>query len=140
VLDSDFNNFSNFYQIETKQISCEYISIFDYQSKKSVKGCHLYDMTSIDFPNVTFFTRDSTVEAVFFKHNKKIFYLPETISHAYPSLKVIQAFYCSIKKNSKQNFMGLAELGLLNVSFNQIEKIASGTFEGLKALTALTLG
>jgi Leucine rich repeat len=131
--------FQLFYQIETKQISCEYISSYDYNWKIAVKECHMFFTTSIDSPNISMFTRDNTMETIAMEHNKKIFYLPDKIGDAYPNLKVIRASNCSIKDISWKSFKGLTELKELHLYFNQIEKIASGTFKVLKKLEILYL-
>lgn len=54
-------------------------------------------------------------------------------------LKYYDAWYCSIKEISKQNFDGSTKLNFFNLFGIQIEKIASKTFEDFKNLEVLKL-
>jgi Leucine-rich repeat (LRR) protein len=126
-------------KIETKQISCEKILIYDYNKKETVKECCMNDKAEIDSPNITIFTRDNAMEGLIMDHNKKIFYLPDKIGDAYPNLIYIRAINCSIKEISRRNFKGLTNLKDLQLYFNQIEKIAKVTFKDLKMLEILHL-
>jgi leucine-rich repeat and immunoglobulin-like domain-containing nogo receptor-interacting protein len=131
--------FQTFYQIETKQISCEFIQIFDYRHKTAVKECHMFYTTSIESPNITMFTRDNSMETLAMEHNKKIFYLPNKIGDAYPNLIILRAANCSIKEISRQNFKIMTELKEMHLNLNQIEKIATGAFKDLKKLELINL-
>jgi Leucine-rich repeat (LRR) protein len=131
--------FQTIHRIETKQISCEKITIYDYVEKRSVKDCHMDKTTSIDSPNITIFTRDNSMERLFLEHNKKIFYLPDKIGDAYPNLIVLRAANCSIKEITSTNLRNLAELEELYLKGNQIERIASGAFKSLEKLNELHL-
>jgi Leucine-rich repeat (LRR) protein len=118
--------FQIIYRSETKQISCEKILIYDYINKIHVKDCHMHNTTSIDSPNIAMFTRDNSMEGMLLNNNN--------------NLITLRASNCNIKDISRRNFRGLTKLKEINLYLNQIEKIVSGTFEGLEMLEELSLG
>jgi predicted nuclease of predicted toxin-antitoxin system len=131
--------FETTHEIDKKEISCEFITSYDYNSKTAEKQCYMFT-TAIDSPDTIIRTRDNTMETLAMEHNKKIVYLPDKIGDAYPNLIRIRAANCSIKEISSTNLRNLAELKELFLQNNQIEKVASGAFEGMVELEVLNLG
>jgi Leucine-rich repeat (LRR) protein len=148
----NFKNYRNFlclilitifmcavFEVKTKKLPCEKITIYDYINKITSKDCHMSETTTIDTPNMTILVRDNSMDALVIFGNKKVFYLPDKISFNYPNLKNCTASNCNIREVFRQNFFGLTTLTEINLRNNQIEKIASDTFEGLEALKELNL-
>lgn len=71
--------------------------------------------------------------------SEKIIHLPVKVAETSPNLLVYSTHSCSVKEISKQNFNDMVKLLWLRLINNQIEKIASGTFEDLAALEKLDL-
>lgn len=128
-------------EIEGKQISCESLSVtnWDWGSVGTVKTCMMEETTSIDKPEANILPHDGSVGGLDFHKNKKIFHLPDNVAATFSNLKAYSAWGCSLKEVCKQNFQGLVNLKVLGLSRNQIEKIASGTFKDLTALEELLL-
>jgi Leucine rich repeat len=124
-------------------ITCEKTSltswpIFD-SIKVSRKTCWI-QTKPIDSAQLTISSaKDDTVTALTFFLNKNAFYLPNKVSEAFPKLDIYGAANCSIKEIFKRNFDGLVELTYLQLQENQIERISSSTFKGLKSLKFLSL-
>jgi Leucine-rich repeat (LRR) protein len=75
-----------------------------------------------------------------FYGNLKISYLPLNVGDVYPNMRSYPVNYCSVKSIRKENFKGLNKLTHLGLNRNQIERIMSNTFDGLKSLERLELG
>lgn len=123
-----------------KQVSCEYISNHDDRQTGVQKTCHLQLKTMIDSPAYKIkSSNDETVGGVYFKNNKKIYFLPIGVSQSFPQLKTYIATNCSIKTLSKENFSNLKELETLWLYDNEIEMIPADLFRDLKSLKRLFL-
>lgn len=123
---------------EAKEVSCESVSDWG-RNFGDMKTCFMDTTTSIDEPGVVISPSDEEVKGLQFYDNKKISHLPDNTAEAFPNLKVYSAKSCSLKEISERNFNGLVKLKSLGLGYNQIEKIASGTFDGLAALEELYL-
>lgn len=75
-----------------------------------------------------------------FSHNKKVKYLPVFMQETFPFLREIHARSCSIQEICKENFVGLRALNVIYLDNNEIERIASETFNGLYSLYRVELG
>jgi hypothetical protein len=132
------------HEVKVQLVACDNIYNFDWNfgyvaSKGILKTCTM-QKTSINTTGAIFSgVSDEFILGLRLSENKNIVYLPEKVSHSLPNLLVFEATSCSVKNISNKNFNGLNKLSLLSVSINQIEKIASDTFEGLVALEALFL-
>jgi Leucine rich repeat len=128
-------------ELEGKEISCERFGEQDWNnSGKKVKLCYMTPSTSIDSSGATVSTHDETIKLLFLGNNKKIFYLPDNVGGKFPNLLYYVASNCSIAQINQQNFKALNKLEFLDLRQNQIEKITSNTFDGLKELKNLDLG
>lgn len=127
---------------QTKTLTCESVSNGDWTGtvNGARKTCWMFETTAIDSTGYTFSsTTESAVEAMSFKHNKKIEFLPENVAAVFPNLLAWDAKNCSIKTISKENFKELDKLLVLVLMGNQIATIFRGTFDGLVSLKALEL-
>lgn len=125
--------------IEGKQISCERIENYDWFRRfPNGKICYL-ENTLIDSNKFTISPRRNEPMALKLELNKKAFYLPINLQNTFPQLKLYYASDCSIKALHKDNFKNLKKLIMLNLSFNQIQRIDSDTFDDLTSLEFLSL-
>jgi Leucine-rich repeat (LRR) protein len=127
---------------EAQQIACEIIENGGWtaQGLGWVKTCWMSKTERIDKQDVKISSeRDELVQALQFHDSKSIFYLPINVDEKFPNLVVYYAGSCSIKKISKQNFIGLSSLKVLILEQNQIEQIPSETFNDLISLERLWL-
>lgn len=116
------------------QIPCEIIEIEDQ------KTCSVPETTGIESFNFTISARrDSTIERLQFR-NKNIIFLPTRVDKNFPNLKTYDAFDCSIKSISRENFRNLFKLIILNLNTNNISEISSDAFNDLSELSILILG
>jgi Leucine-rich repeat (LRR) protein len=83
--------------------------------------------------------RNESINGLSFPANKKVEFLPTKIANVFPNLEAFSAYACSIREISKENFVGLSKLEFLDLHYNQIKTIRSGTFEGLSSLKAVHL-
>lgn len=127
----------------TKQLPCERIGYGgDYEPlfNDFLKTCWMEKTTQINQPETTINSgRDESVAGIWFRLNKKIFFLPEKVDEIFPNLIGYVAEYCSIIEVSKKNFRNLFKLRGLWLQGNQIEVINSDTFEDLTSLERLYL-
>jgi Leucine rich repeat len=134
------NIFGLMANVEAKTVSCEEVENFKWKSPvRTVKTCVMTTTTTIDEPNITISTSDSSMLGLNMNHNQNAEFLLVQVSESYPNLKGYSAHGCSIKEVSKEHFEGLNKLKHLALSFNQIEKIFSDTFEDLVLLEKLYL-
>lgn len=104
---------------EAKTVSCEDFGDFDFgQPIEAVKTCWMEPTTAIDEPGTMISTRDGTVRGLNLSNNKKIFYLPDNVTETFPNLEGYEAWECSVKEISKQNFQGLTKLKVLSLQNN----------------------
>lgn len=127
---------------EAKEISCEKIEL-NYVNQygiKSPKTCLMSSASTVDSLGFLIASpRDETVEVLRMSTNKKIFFLPENVAEMFPNLVSYYAYGCSLTEVSKKNFRSLRKLTLLSLNGNNIEEIASNTFEDLRSLLYLYL-
>lgn len=76
----------------------------------------------------------------FYIEQKHFFFAYIRLDETFSALSVIHAVNCSIKALSKTNFRNLNRFNALYLRWNQIEKIASDTFQDLVSLKHLGLG
>lgn len=116
------------------QIPCELIETGNQ------KICSIPETTGIDSDNFTISTRrDSAIAGLQFR-NKNIIFLPTRVDKNFPNLKTYDAFDCSIKSISRENFRNLFKLNILNLNTNNIYEIPSDAFDDLSELATLILG
>lgn len=85
-------------------------------------------------------TRDNKVTGLTFENNKNINYLPINLHENFPNLFGLDGRDCSIRQITNDNFRGLKFLKQIWLSKNNIEIIASNTFEENKHLEYVSLG
>lgn len=127
-------------KFDEAQNVCEFVgeSWFNHQVK--LKSCWVTQTSIFSDQNGTILAEhDEAVNGLYFQKNQKILYLPKHIDKIFPNLKVYDAYCCSIKEISKQNFENLQSLKVLMLRNNQIEKIMSDTFQGLTNLEIIYL-
>lgn len=85
--------------------------------------------------------QDETLELEGFSalHNKKMEFLPANLGEKFSNLLGLQAFNCSIKEISKENFKDLNKLRQLWLQNNQIDRIDDDTFELISAVEKINL-
>lgn len=107
----------------------------------SLKTCFMKKSIAISKSDFFFnSTKDSKVTGFCFENNKRISYLPINLHENFPNLFGLDGRDCAIKQISNENFRGLKFLKQLWLSRNQIEIIASNTFEENKHLEYVSLG
>lgn len=84
--------------------------------------------------------KNENVTGLTFEGNKKIVYLPVKLYENLSNLLGIDASNCAIRQISNENFRRLNFLRQIWLRGNEIEIIASDTFENLEALEHLSLG
>jgi hypothetical protein len=108
-------------------------------SRESLKTCWIQTL-KIDSKNFVLANgRDESIKVLAFPGNIKVEFLPTKVANALPNLEGFSAYACSIREIFKENFVGLSNLELLDLHYNQIETVRSGTFEGLSSLRAVHL-
>jgi len=99
-----------------------------------------------EFNNATEITEPTTilvnpvnenVTELLLGRNKKIEFLPQDISAAFPNLRLIDAFDCSIKSINNLNFKGLNKMIKLNLERNNLETIQENSFDDMVNLRYL---
>jgi Leucine rich repeat len=125
------------------QVACEKLNTADWllydSTKVSRKTCWI-QTKPIETPWFTISSvQDDTITVLSLFTNKNAFYLPNKVSEVFPKLEFYAAANCSIKEIFNKNFDGLIRLTILQLEYNQIERISSSTFEGLKSLKAIYL-
>lgn len=127
-------------ELQAAAFTCEKIEDQSLSSPVgTVSACCMTETTSIDTPEATITTHDSSISAINFQQNKKIKFLPINVVESFAYLLAYTASSCSLKEISKSKFKGLRKLQILWLSYNQIEKISSDTFEDLTDLKKLYL-
>lgn len=122
-------------EIETKEVACE-----KYRDENRYETCYMNAHTIIDSANFSVAgLRDEDVGGLNFEGNKKIGYLPVYLYKQFPNLYVYFAKSCAIKEITKENFEKLKRLFVLDLSYNNIQKIRADTFNGLTILGKIYL-
>lgn len=88
------------------------------------------------FPTKT----DLVMGEIFIRGNKLASSLPKNVNKLFPNLLGYSVTSCNVGEISKENFDGLLKLKGIYLWGNQIEKIASDTFDSLTSLEVLSLG
>jgi hypothetical protein len=128
--------FQNSNLATTKQVSCEKIGLlYDY----GPKTCFLQEAIINSQGYLIASEADLKIKNLEFYFNREIRFLPTKVHKKFPSLTMISANYCSIKKIAKENFENLAKLERLYLSGNHIEEISTNVFEDLISLEYLYL-
>lgn len=123
------------------EVACESVEPFLYRDDDDkVETCFMLETTSINEPNFTIATNDTSIKILSFFDNKKISFLPVHVGETFPNLLNYGASRCAIKEILKENFKGLSKLNYLYLDQNQIKRIPSDTFEDLEDLKYLFLG
>lgn len=100
----------------------------------------IYNNHFINHAEFTLSTDENkTVEGFNMRDNKLIEFLPVKIAEKFPNLAIYQAFKCSVKSISAENFHNLGLLEALYIQYNQIEAIEEGVFDELMKLKILKL-
>lgn len=130
-----------YFKVEATEYICESISTEQWRLNSSTKTCLMNERTKINNANVTLTCRmDESINGLRLDSNKQISYLPVEVVKVFPNLVGYEASFCSIKTVEKANFENLSKLKELWLHYNQIESIASGSFDGLHDLLVLALG
>lgn len=101
--------------------------------------CAFNDDIHITTPSKLSNSINENVTVIELTNNENVAYLPEDVNIPFPSLRVINAYGCSIKSVSKPNLNGLVKLVKLNLERNQIAKIDENSFDDLIALVDINL-
>lgn len=121
-----------------KTIQCG--SIKNHFVGRDYKTCYFNKTAAIDSRGFSITSsEDETIEQLYIKSNKNIFYLPENIHEKFPNIESIIASSCSIKSISKEVFKNLTHLKRFDANLNQITEIESYLFEDLISLEHLGL-
>lgn len=138
IIFNSFNLASAQSEVECEEIIFAGWNLID-SSTVDHKTCWLQETTIDSTGFVISSTKDDNVTGLTLMTNENAFYLPEKVSTVFPNLLMYGASNSSIKEISKNNFEGLDKLTHLMLENNQIEKVPSGVFEGLKSLQILSL-
>lgn len=95
--------------------------------------------STIDSDNFSISSKRNESVALDFFQNKNVSYLPKHLRNTFPKLHQIHAKACSIKAIFSYNFKNLTMLTFLDLSYNQIERIESDSFNDLTSLEQLFL-
>lgn len=96
-----------------KEVSCEKVDNESYwweDAKRNVRTCFMQTTTSIDEPETTISTRDSSVKGLNLSVNSKILHLPINVNESFSNLEEYHASSCAVKEITKRNFNGLNKL------------------------------
>lgn len=120
---------------------CEKIEdLIWYEEIDPRKTCYMWSSTWIDSDDFLIKSEvDRSVGGFRASDNKKVKYLPKNLGETFPNLTVLDAGWCSIKVITKENFKGLAQLQVLALAYNKIEKIDDDTFDHIPAISIIAL-
>jgi Leucine rich repeat len=131
--------FDLFATADAKTVRCEKLTSYDWSGPVwTVKTCWM-PTTTIDDPNTTILTNDSSMLGLRTIRNQKAEFLLVQVSESYPNLESYRVAHCAVSEVSKDNFAGLNKLKYLSLSHNEIERIDRNTFEDLISLEKLYL-
>jgi hypothetical protein len=120
------------------EISCSKGYYKELYKNLNLSTCDLSSQT-IDQPNISFSSNDSTVTVLIANFNKKMKFIPENIAEKLPYLERIEFDGDALKLIEKKHFRGLRGLKYLSLDSNQIETIEKGSFDDLEKLKILGL-
>lgn len=103
---------SGFQTIRTQTVYCEFDEAIDITNPSTLSN-----------------SVNENVTELLMNHKKKIHYLPQEASVAFPNIHAINAYGCSVKSLNKLNFKGLTKLGSVHLDKNQIETIDENSFD-----------
>lgn len=127
-------------EVTSNQGPCERFELRNYKLLTNQHSCSLDKTTAINSSDFTISSAsNNSVLGMYFRNNKKIFFLPVGVDKSFQNLVSIRADACSIESITKENFVKLSKLKYLNLQNNRIEKIMSDTFFDLKSLEYLNL-
>lgn len=123
------------------EVSCENMKIHRWDIfAGELNTCLLMTDVAIITPDTSIASnKDETIEGILFDGNKRVKFLPVSVSEKFPNLTGISAWNCAIETVSNRNFKNLSHLVALGLGSNQIETIDENTFEDLFSLKKLYL-
>lgn len=101
--------------------------------------CRIPNTAVIDTPYYAISSSGLVALTLTMTGNRNIAYLPRDVYKKFPDLRNYLAASCAIVKISNENFEHLVNLTTLNLNDNNIDRIESGTFGGLKRLISIDL-
>jgi len=101
--------------------------------------CEFNEAVEIAEPTILANPVNENVTELLLRRIKKIEFLPQDISAAFPNLRLIDAFDCSIKSVSNLNLKGLSKNKKINLEKNNLETIEENAFDDLVNLRYLYL-
>lgn len=111
---------------------------YDYEEK--ILTIWIYTDNGINDQKFTIAVeRNESVKGLDMQHNHLIEFLPVEVAEIFPNIMAYNAYNCSVKALSSDNFRNLKKIDLLDLSFNEIEFIKSGFFDDLEVLRILKL-
>jgi hypothetical protein len=132
--------------VDEKEVICDYEEIFWPHLNKTLKTCVVNE--AIDDPNylisanpqfLSEFVDADTIQAISFKNNKNVKYLPKNLFDVFPNLVEFSAENAALAKINPQDFKGLTKLKSLNLAGNGLTNIARESFKDLTSLEELIL-
>jgi hypothetical protein len=136
LLSFHWANISSAQSVQCENIRTRY---WDNPSRE-YQTCCLSEQTSIDSDDVLILSaNDREIQALEFRNNRKISYLPKNVHRGYGNLIIYDASLCSIKSLCYENFEQLVKLQFLHLEENLIEAIDWEIFMDLEALIQLDL-
>jgi Leucine rich repeat len=131
--------FDFFENVLANEVSCQIVKNHFWNYVGNELTCYMERTFVIDKDNFTVATHNESISGYSLSLNQNVTFLPIEVSQAFPNLIVYAADRCSIKNLTKSNFKCLRKLTSLSLTFNQIEKINSVTFQDLTSLRYLVL-
>lgn len=127
--------FSLFSTKSAIELSCEKTKYDDFLGTCFMKN------TAINARKITIKRNEShNLTTINLFNNPNTTYLPEDLHESFPALELMWSGRCRIKTIEKKNFEKLSTLKVLDLSYNRISQIDSGTFDDLVSLSYLHLG
>lgn len=126
--------------VSSTQLPCEEINVDTWNYVDEQVTCSLQRTTSIDSPGTDLIAaEEDKIGAIYFSSNKNISFLPDGPYENFTNVVAFAASACSLTSVYKSNFQNLKGLIRLDLDENQIEEIATNTFEDLTSLQFLWL-
>lgn len=122
-----------------EEIPCEEIENNYWDNGGYLRTCFMDKNLAIESRGFTMLKRDTSIGALEFTRNRKISFLPTSVNKKFPNLLAYAASACGISEIWKENFKDMSRLKTLWLSYNNIERIYSDTFEDLQSLEKLFL-
>ncbi|KAG4072766.1 hypothetical protein HA402_005243 [Bradysia odoriphaga] len=106
---------------------------------RTVVSCVFNEDFEITVPSKLTNPTNESVTELRMNRNKKIEFLPQEISTAFPKLRVVDAFGCAVKEITKSSFLGLKLVDKIVLDGNEIATIDESSFDDLSELRLLYL-